>query len=469
MRPRRLLPLALLLFLGGCAYYNGMYNANRFAKRAKKAAAQGRTFEAQGYWAQAEVRADTVIARHPDSQWADDAQLIRGEAMVSRGDCAGAIPALEYASLSRDSPDVVEKAQVLLGRCRLQTGDLAGADQAFVALMQSADTAIRHAAQLRHAQTLTATGAHEEAIATLNGLEGVEADAVRAVAYAGTGNLEAALPFVDSAIARQDLNIPWDSTLAGIGRVDPLLASQYTTRVVAINGMSGEERDELLGADGLRLLPEYPDSGLARLAQASVAKPITTGSLVARLEIAEYFIAQADTFADLERAREWLAPLSELGGPSAISALRYLAVLDRLRSYVDSVSPESPEGDLATFVMGESVRDGLLAPRIAAELFATVPTWWPASPYAPKALLALAALRPEEAASIYHGLECAYPESPYLELVAGGVTPAVVALEDSLRVYIAAVGAGATLGGGARRAAPTGGTRGSGVQKDELR
>jgi hypothetical protein len=75
-----------------------MYNANRFAERAKKAEAQGRTFEAQGYWAQAEVRADSVVARHPNSTWADNAQLIRGEAMVHRNDCAAAIPALEAAS-----------------------------------------------------------------------------------------------------------------------------------------------------------------------------------------------------------------------------------------------------------------------------------------------------------------------------------------------------------------------------------
>lgn len=76
----------LLLLLTGCVYYNGMYNANRFASRARKAELNGRTFEAQEFWAQAEVRADTVVARHPDSKWTDDAQLIRGEAMVQRKD-----------------------------------------------------------------------------------------------------------------------------------------------------------------------------------------------------------------------------------------------------------------------------------------------------------------------------------------------------------------------------------------------
>ena len=121
----RRLPLAALL-LTGCAYYNAMYNANRFAKRAVKAEAAGKTFEAQGFWAQAEVRADSVIVRHPDSKYVDDAQLIRGQAMVSRSDCAGAIPALEQASLSQDSPQVAQQALVLLGQCRMKAGDLLG-------------------------------------------------------------------------------------------------------------------------------------------------------------------------------------------------------------------------------------------------------------------------------------------------------------------------------------------------------
>ena len=154
---RRVLPL-LLLPLAGCVYYNGMYNANRFAERAKKAEAQGRTFEAQGDWAQAEVRADSVVARHPNSTWADNAQLIRGEAMVHRNDCAGAIPALEAASFSGDSPDVAQQAQILLGGCYLAAGNLDGADKAFVALTASPDSAVRRQARLEHARILRRHG-----------------------------------------------------------------------------------------------------------------------------------------------------------------------------------------------------------------------------------------------------------------------------------------------------------------------
>jgi hypothetical protein len=431
---RRTWLLALLL-LAGCAYYNGMYNANRLAKRARKSERAGRTFEAQGYWAQAEVRADSVVAQHPRSTWVDDAQLIRGEAMISRGDCPGAIPALEDASLSRDSPDVAERALALLGRCRLVAGDLIGADRAFVALMSSPDSARRGAARLQHASVLRTDGSYQAALDALDGLEGPAPDAERAAAYAGLGRIAEALPLIDQALARQDLALPWDSTLAGIGRADPGLASRYASAVVLLPGLSGELRDDLLMADGLRLLVADPDSGLARLRAAASVQPITNASLVARLRISEYLMAHAATLTELESAREGLSSLSEVGGPSSIRALGYLRVLDRVRAYTDSVPAGAPQGDLATFVVAETVREGVPAPQIAAQLFASVPASWPASPYAPKALLALAVLQPAEADSIFHELELGYPDSPYLRLVAGDVTPAVLALEDSLQAY----------------------------------
>lgn len=446
---RRAWPLALLV-VAGCAYYNGMYNANRFAKRAQKAERAGRTFEAQGFWAQAEVRADSVIVRYPDSKYVDDAQLIRGQAMVSREDCADAIPALEQASLSQDSPEVAQQALILLGQCRLQAGNLAGADDAFVSLMASPDSAVRLEARLQHARILRIHGSYQGALETLDGLQGTAPDVERAADYAGLGELAEAQPLIDQALARQDLTVPWDSTLAGVGRVDPGLASRYTSAVILLPGLPTEARDQLLMADGLRLLGTDADSGLVRLRAAASANPITEASLVARLRLSQYAIAEAATLAELESARDGLTSLSEVGGRNSIRALGYLRVLNRVRAYRDSVPPGSPQGDLATFVTAESVRDSLPAPQLAGQLFALIPTAWPASPYAPKALLALAELEPARADSILHELECNYPDSPYLLLAAGDVTPAVLALEDSLLVY--AMGAPAARPPDGRRA-----------------
>jgi hypothetical protein len=432
---RRLAGLGLVLGLGGCAYYNGMYNANHLAHQAEKAQRAGRTFEAQTLWSQAEVRADSVIVRHPTSRYVDDAELIRGKAMVARGECAQAIPALQVASLSLDSPEVAQEATVLLGQCRLETGDLAGADRAFVALLDSPDSAIRVEAALQHGRALLASGQYQAALDAIGVISGPAADAERAAAYAGLGQVALAEPLIAEAVAEENITIGWDSVLAGIGRVDPALASRLTSTVILIPHLPPEERDRLLTEDGRRLLAVDPDSGLARLRAAASAQPITDASLHAQLVIAEFDLGRAIAVTGLQQARPELQTLSEIGGPSSIRALAYLRALDHVQFYVDSVPPGAPRGDLATFLIAETVRDSLPAPRIAAQLFASIPAEWPASPYAPKALLALAALLPQEADSLHGVLESSYAGSPYLALVAGDVTPAALALEDSLQTY----------------------------------
>jgi len=447
-------------------YYNGMYNANRLANRARKAEREGQTFAAQGYWAQAEVRADTVIARYPNSKWADDAQLIRAEAMISRGDCDGAVPALEQATLSQDSPKVVEQAQIRLGRCRMQEGNLDAADRSYVALLDSPDTTLRRAAQFEHAKILRLRGEYQAALDALEGLQGRSVDAERATCYAALGEVREARPLLEQALAEKDTSLAWGVALAGIGRVDTVMASELTTAVVAMPGFPGERRDQLLVADGLRLMNGDPDAGRARLLQASQARPLTNAGLSARLLLISLTLAKADTLAALEVVRPEVTELRDLGGPSAITALNYQKVLDRARGYLDSVPPGAPQGDLATFVLAESVRDVLSAPRVAAQLFGAIPAFWPASPYAPKALLALAALRPDELEAIRDTLWARYSDSPYLQLVAGDLTPAVVALEDSLKAYVVA-GVAAPPAAGARRA-PTAAPAGQ-RQQDDLK
>ena len=466
---KRLAWLGVLLGLSGCAYYNGMYNANRLAKQAEKAQRSGRTFEAQTFWSQAEVRADSVIARHPTSPYVDDAELIRGKAMISRGDCRQAIPALEVASLSQDSPKVAEQATVLLGQCRLETGDLDGADRAFVALLDSPDSMIRSAAALQHGRALLASGEYQAALEAVASLPAALADPVRAAAYAGLGRVEEAEPLIAEALDEQNLTLGWDSVLAGIGRVDVGEASRLTSQVVALPNLPTEQRDRLLTADGVRLLPTNPDSGLARLHTAASARPVTDASLHARLVVSQYIMGQAAAMADLERAREGLESLSEIGGPNSIRALAYLRALDRVKHYADSVPAGAPEGDLATFVVAETVRDSLTAPRIAEELFAAVPAGWPTSPYAPKALLALAALLPQSADSIHAVLETSYAGSPYLALVAGDVTPAALALEDSLAAYTTKAVPSSQANPGARRAAPAGAAKPGSRNPDDLK
>ena len=52
--------LAIALLLGGCVYYNGMYNTKRLAGSARQAERDGRPFEANNLWGQVITRADSL-------------------------------------------------------------------------------------------------------------------------------------------------------------------------------------------------------------------------------------------------------------------------------------------------------------------------------------------------------------------------------------------------------------------------
>jgi hypothetical protein len=60
---------------------------------------------------------------------------------------------------------------------------------------------------------------------------------------------------------------------------------------------------------------------------------------------------------------------------------------------------------------------------------------WPASPYAPKALLAVGQLDPSEAEAALVRLDSLYPDSPYLALIRGQDAPGYRELEDSLAAF----------------------------------
>ena len=56
---RALSAFLMAALLGGCVYYNGMYNTKRLAGSARRAERDGRTFEATNLWGQVVTRAES--------------------------------------------------------------------------------------------------------------------------------------------------------------------------------------------------------------------------------------------------------------------------------------------------------------------------------------------------------------------------------------------------------------------------
>ena len=115
--------LAVVLLLGGCVYDNAMDNTKRLASSARKAERDGRTFEANNLWGQVITRAETLVTRHPDSKYVDEALVLKGLALSRLNQCNAAVAPLGHVSLLPEDAEVREEASLALGRCHLELGD----------------------------------------------------------------------------------------------------------------------------------------------------------------------------------------------------------------------------------------------------------------------------------------------------------------------------------------------------------
>ena len=99
------LGLTVTVSSGGCAYYNAMWSAEKLAKQARWLEERGREPEARTQWAAAATKAESVLARHPRSRWADDALVLHGEGLARAGTCdAAAAPIADALAKVSDVP-----------------------------------------------------------------------------------------------------------------------------------------------------------------------------------------------------------------------------------------------------------------------------------------------------------------------------------------------------------------------------
>src|SRR5262245_48267090 len=104
-----------------------MYNTKRLAGRARRAEREGRTFDAASLWGQVGVKAESVLAQHPNSKWADEARLLQGTSYIKLRNCTQGVVPLEQVLARSSNPALTEEAASLLGGCRTTMGDPAGA------------------------------------------------------------------------------------------------------------------------------------------------------------------------------------------------------------------------------------------------------------------------------------------------------------------------------------------------------
>jgi tetratricopeptide (TPR) repeat protein len=435
VKPTGLLLAVLLALSSGCVYYNGMYNANRLANKAEKAERDGRRFDAQSYWAQAEVKADSVISQHPNSGWVDDALLIKSKALIIRGSCAEAVPNLERILFSSTDADPVEQANLLLGGCYSELGDPEAVIRYVEPVTTSPNLERRVTAQALYGSALNRLGRYQEALDVLTNLDDPQLDGERAIALAGSGRIGAAIDLADSLIARRDTMVVWESVLAAVALHDLSTASGLTDELAAQDSILPERRAKYYLDDGRRWVPVDPAYAIMRFELAAQDSAARQNGGTARVEWARIELSWVRTTEELVPILPVLEPAMTSGGADALLARRLTETIQRVRSTADTLTTESPNGDLEQFFLAETARDSLGATELARAFFQRLADDWPDSPYAPKALLVMAMLDADNAHVYRQYLAYVYPDSPYLSYLEGGATSSLRSLEDSLQAY----------------------------------
>jgi hypothetical protein len=420
--------LAALPLVAGCAYYNGLFNANRLAREARRAEREGRTSEARSFWSRAAVKAESVVTRFKKSRYRDDALVLQGLALSRLGSCTAAIPPLRVAADS--SPDRALRAQahLLLGRCWMA---LDTPDSALVALGPVADTgaADRSEALLLRGQARLRLGDARGALADLNAVPSLDAVFPRAMALSALDRSDEAARLLGSVVDSPYVEPGWLAALDTLGRRLPTAAADLVDRLTQGDRLGLGHRARLRLRDGERRLRSGDTTrAVQRFQIVARSVPDSTEGRVARARLAMAAVPSAGGVSELKPLVDSLRAATQAGGQALQIAASFVGIMTRADNALGEAGTP-----LQLFLSAEDVRDSLAARRLSAALFQEVPARYPESVLAPKALLALALLRPEQSDSLVREVQARYPNSVYALALTGQAGDRYRQVEDSLR------------------------------------
>jgi tetratricopeptide (TPR) repeat protein len=424
----RVLVLALAVGAAGCAYYNGLYNANRLAREATRAEREGRTGEARSLWSQAAVKAESVASRHRNSKYWDDALLLQGRALFRTGSCNQAVEPLAVVADSSTDARLGIEARLLRGECHLQLREPESTLVAVGPVLTLGEAADQSRAHLLRGQALIRLGRDAEALEELAASGRGEAEFDRAMALTRLGRRpEAVTTLEELAGGLYDEGL-WLPVLDSVGAGEPASVSGLVDRLAADPTRGVGERLRLWLHDGRRWLAAG-DSATAgsRFGQVRGLAPDSVEGRSARAHLAVFAARRATSWSEVSDLLDSLNDVLRLGGEPVRVGGAHLGVLTRAHAGLAENGTA-----LGLFLAAEDVRDSLVNPELAVSLFAEVEQLYGASALAPKSLLAIAALRPDASDSMVGVLRDRYPASPYALVLAGGGSAAFQAIEDSL-------------------------------------
>ena len=387
---RRLL-LTSLILLGGCGYFNSLYNANRSFATAERANRTGDHTTAAREYRSAIERAAVSYRRYPDGRWADDALLLLGRARFALGEHDAAAAAMERLLAQSQDAGIRAVAHAYLGASLVTLEALPDAvlhlDSAAAVLSGHTDDAAF--TRLWRARAAFDQGRPEAGWGDLHAALGN-----RRVAHA------AALEGVRRGFERRDsartfefmqqlANTPHeastreqvDSLLTRIGRDWSPSHAFNSSAPLAEANWPADVRDAV-ALTRARLAASAGDADAALDIATRIAGSVSLGiGSVARRLAAEIRLARAEAPEELEEVRALLLP--------AYDDRAALQLMRRVRAAQILLQDGEDDGrSISLFAAAELLRDELGAPRLARRAFLSFAARQQETAWAGKAALA---------------------------------------------------------------------------------
>ena len=420
----RLAFLALLLVLGGCGYFNTMYNAKRAFSDAEKAVARGELANAQTAFKSSIDKATKHLTKKPNSRWSTEARLIIGRANLALGNYADAERVFTEIAQTETDAARANGAKAYLGVIAAAAGDAGLALSRLNEALSTREIDASAAAlgYLTRARIHLGNNAVDAALADLT--EASRHSSVDVRAQASLLRVRLAALRGDSAglrLAVADLL----SERAAQRYADSL---QYALRAAQLRIGGVAVRNALSRAEQSAWVSPTRDSLILLRADLAIASGDTVGGIA---EIERFAGASSGLISDLARVRAAEFKLARATSTEEVNAARALLLpaigVDQARFLIQStktlevlLEKASRTGQpVALFAAAELARDELRAPRLAARLFTSYAEIAPQTVWAPKALIAALPLADAVTAAQLKERLQQYRTNPYASAVLG--------------------------------------------------
>ena len=360
-----------VLAIGGCAYFNSLYNARRAFEEGQSARLQDRSAQAASAYLEAIERAARSYRSDEEGRWADDALYIIGRSYYHGGDWARSRAALErLLQISGDSA-LRAGARVHLGGVALATGRRElGLQMLDDALDRVPDPALRAEAHIWRARASFDAGWVEEGWASLDRSEAasremrVQVGLERLVRGIGHDHFGHALSGA-TAVLEAPSGEPWaDTVFAAVERADILWGAERAATLLAAAERS-EWSPRARGRARIRraqALARAGDTVAATEAALDLARGNDRIAHEARVALARWRLSSVDRLEQLEEVRAILLPALALP-----EALRLIDFMEQVGLFAERAGTTNDH--LALFAGAEVARDSLDSPTLARQLF----------------------------------------------------------------------------------------------------